>query len=210
MAFQVRAVRSVALCAAVLALALGAAAPAARAADLDPAAAQIQTFDNALLEVMKQAKALGPAGRARKLTPAVEQTFDLATMTRFSVGPAWTTMSDADHAALIEAFRRFTVASYAHNFDGYSGQKIDVDPAVVTRGVDKIVQSHIRSPGQDPVAISYRMRATTGSWKVIDVYFMGTISQLTTRRSDFAATVTSGGAKALIAHMNAQTEKLLQ
>jgi len=192
-------------------LALSAVAPVVRAADLDPAAAQIQSFDSALLDTMKQAKALGPAGRARKLTPAIEQTFDLATMTRFAVGPTWTSMSDADHAALISAFKRFTVASYAHNFDGYSGQKFDVDPAVVVRGPDKIVQSHIRSPGGDePVTIAYRMRATTGSWKTIDVLYQGTISQLTTRRSDFAATVASGGARALIAHMDAQTAKLLQ
>jgi phospholipid transport system substrate-binding protein len=205
MAFSIRA-----LCAAVVVLALSAAAPAVRAADLDQAATQIQTFDNALLDVMKQAKALGPTGRARKLTPVIEQTFDLATMTRFSVGPAWTSMSDADHAGLIEAFKRFTAASYAHNFDGYSGQKFDVDPTVVVRGPDKIVQSHIRSPGEDPVSIAYRMRASAGTWKVIDVLYQGAISQLTTRRSDFASTVAAGGAKALIAHMDAQTQKLLQ
>jgi phospholipid transport system substrate-binding protein len=199
-----------ALGAAVLVLALGVAAPRARAADLDPAAVQIQSFDNALIEVMKQAKSLGAGGRARKLAPAIDQTFDIAAMTRFAVGPAWTGMSDADHTALIEAFKRFTAASYAHNFDGYSGQKFDVDPNVVVRGPDKIVQSHIKSPGDDPVAISYRMRATTGAWKIIDVYYQGTISQLTTRRSDFAATVASGGAKALIAHLDAQTEKLLR
>jgi phospholipid transport system substrate-binding protein len=199
-----------ALGAVVAVVSLSAAAPVVHAADLDPAAAQIQTFDTALLGVMKDAKSLGTAGRARKLTPAVEQAFDLATMTRFAVGPSWTSMSDADHAALIAAFKRFTVASYAHNFDGYSGQKFDVDPAVVVRGPDKIVQSHINSPGGDSVTIAYRMRATTGSWKTIDVLYQGTISQLTTRRSDFAATVATGGAKALIAHMDAQTQKLLQ
>jgi phospholipid transport system substrate-binding protein len=199
-----------ALSAAAAVLALSAAAPVVRAAELDPAAVQIQSFDNALLDVMKQAKSLGPIGRARKLTPAIEQAFDLPSMTRFAVGPAWTNMSEGEHAALIQAFTRFTAASYAHNFDGYSGQKFDVDPVVVVRGPDKIVQSHIRSPGDDPVAIAYRMRATTGSWKAIDVLYQGTISQLTTRRSDFSATVAAGGAKALLAQMDAQTQKLLQ
>ena len=40
----------------------------------------------------------------------------------------------------------------------------------------------------------YRMRELGGSWKIIDVYY-GAISQLTTRRSDFAATsLNAGGA----------------
>jgi phospholipid transport system substrate-binding protein len=60
------------------------------------------------------------------------------------------------------------------------------------------------------VVTAYRMRNDGGTWKIIDVYFQGTISQLTTRRSDFAAALASGGASALIAHMDAQTEKLLK
>ena len=192
----------------VLVLALGVAVPKANAAD--PAVAQVDNFDSVLLDVMKQGAALGARGRARKLTSAIEQTFDIPAMTRFAVGPAWTAMSDADHAALIDAFRRYTAASYAHNFDEYSGERFAVDPSPVVRGPDKIVQSHL-SPGHgDPVSIAYRMRATTGSWKVIDVLYQGTISQLTTRRSDFAAAVASGGAKALIAHLDAQTDKLLK
>ncbi len=48
-----------------------------------------------------------------------------------------------------------------------------------------------------------------GAWKIIDVYF-GAISQLTTRRSDFAQPLAAGGAKGLIAHLNETSDKLLQ
>src|ERR1700722_10020446 len=113
-------------CAALAALSLAAVAPAALAAT-DPAVTQIQTFDSALLDTMKQGAALGTKGRARKLTPTIDQAFDIPAMIRFAVGPAWTGMSDADHAALIDAFRRFMAASYAHNFDSYGGEKFDVD-----------------------------------------------------------------------------------
>ena len=47
-----------------------------------------------------------------------------------------------------------------------------------------------------------------GSWKIIDVYY-GAISQLTTRRSDFAGPVASGGAAGLVTHLNQLTDKLL-
>jgi len=199
-----------ALGAVVVVLMLAFAAPTVRAADTDPAISQVDRLDTALLDVMKHADELGPKGRARKLTPTIEQTFDLAAMTRFAVGPSWSTMSDTDHAALIEAFKRFTAASYAHNFDGYSGETFKVDPNVVVRGPDKVVQTQLITSDGKPVSIAYRMRDKTGSWKIIDVLYQGSISQLTTRRSDFAASVASGGAKALLTQLNAQTDKLLQ
>ena len=195
-------------CAAALAV-LAFSAPQARA-DTDPAAGQVDGFDNALLGAMKQGDQLGVRGRARKLTPEIERAFNIPAMTKFAVGSTWATMSDADHANLIAAFGRYTAASYAHNFSGYSGEKFVVDPNVETRGPDKIVKSQLIVGNGAPLVIDYRMRNDGGAWKIIDVYFQGTISQLTTRRSDFAATLASGGASALVAHMDAQTDKLLK
>jgi phospholipid transport system substrate-binding protein len=182
--------------------------PMSAAAADDPAAARIETFDQALLETMKAGPGLGVKGRFRKLAPVIEASFDLPAMTRFAVGPAWSTMSDAEHQALIKAFTRLSTASYAHNFDTYNGERFEVDPIVQTRGTDKIVQSHLTQTKGAPVSLTYRMRNVDGSWKIIDVYYAA-ISQLTTRRSDFAASVSSGGAKALLAHLDALTDKLL-
>jgi phospholipid transport system substrate-binding protein len=49
-----------------------------------------------------------------------------------------------------------------------------------------------------------------GAWKVKDVYYNGGISQLATQRSDFASTLQSGGAKALVAKLDSLTDKLLK
>jgi phospholipid transport system substrate-binding protein len=129
-------------------------------------------------------------------------------MTQFAVGPAWASMSEADHQALIAAFGRLSTASYARNFDKYNGERFEVDPNVTTRGPDKIVKSQLISGGKT-VQLTYRMREAGGVWKIVDVYF-DAISQLTTRRSDFAAPLATGGAKGLIAHLNATADKLLQ
>ena len=182
----------------------------ARAADLEPAAQTIDSFDQALLATMKQGAALGVKGRFKKLEPAVARTFDLKSMARFAVGPAWSKFSDADQALVTDAFGRLSAASYAHNFDSYDGERFDVDPVVDTRGVDKIVKTKLTPGSGAPVALNYRMRNTTGSWKAIDVFFKGTISQLTTRRSDLAAIASTGDAKAIAANLNAQADKLLK
>ncbi len=202
--------RGLALTAAAVALALTAPPAPAHAAASDPAAAQIETLDGALLDVMKNAHSLGFQGRYRQLTPVVERTFDIPTMIRFAVGPSWASMTPAQQSALTDAFRRLTVASYAHNFDGYSGEQFALDPKVVTRGPDKVVTTRLTTPGEAPNTIAYRMRQSAGAWKVIDVFYNGSISQLTTRRSDFSASLQQGGAPALISHLNQLVDRQMK
>src|SRR5437870_1507916 len=60
---------------------------------------QIENFYDGLLGVMKQGAQLGVEGRFKRLAPQVDSTFDLAAMTKFTVGPSWETMSEADHKA---------------------------------------------------------------------------------------------------------------
>ncbi|MDR3513132.1 MAG: ABC transporter substrate-binding protein [Caulobacteraceae bacterium] len=179
----------------------------ARAAD--PAIAPIDAFDSTLLSVMKDGKSLGPKGRYQRLAPVVHRTFDLPTMTKFAVGPAWASFTPAQQQATIEAFTRLSIASYAHNFADYSGQRFEIDPNVQTRGPDKIVQTHMYRPNDSPVNLTYRMRESGGTWKIIDIYF-GSISQLTTRRSDFAAPIASGGAAGLLSHLNSLVDNLMK
>jgi phospholipid transport system substrate-binding protein len=174
----------------------------------DPATSRIEAFDAGLLGSMKAGPSVGVQERYRRLAPVIERTFSLPVMTQFAVGPAWSSFTPAQQQAAIAAFTKLTVASYAHNFNAYDGERFELDPNVVTRGPDKIVTTHLIRPHDEPVALTYRMRQSGDGWKVIDIYY-GAISQLTTRRSDFAASIAAGGAPALIAHLNALSEKLL-
>lgn len=198
--------RKFAACALALSLAGVPAITQAQAAD--PAAAQIQRFDDALLETMKQAGHLGPQGRYQKLDPVLAANFDLPTMTRFAVGTTWSTLSPTDQAALVRAFRRMTVATYAHNFDGYNNQRFTIEPNVETRGPDKLVKTHLVSP-KETTDLTYRMRQSGGTWKVIDVYYNGAVSSMLGQRSEYASTLRTGGAAALVKKLNAQADDLL-
>ncbi len=57
-------------------------------------------------------------------------------------------------------------------------------------------------PNDDAVDLNYRLRKTGDDWKIIDVYLSGTISQLANYRSEFAATLRTGGADALVDLIN--------
>jgi phospholipid transport system substrate-binding protein len=194
----------------VIALILGctAAASSAHAQAADPASQQIRAFDDGLLNVMKQAGKLGPRERFAMLQPMIEKTFDLPTMTRYAVGSAWATLPQDQQGELVRAFSRMTIATYAHNFDGYAGETFTLEK-VDTRGPDKLVHTRLGGTGA-PTELAYRMRQSDGSWKVIDVYYNGAVSSLLGQRSEFAATLASGGAPALVRKLNSHTDELLR
>ncbi|WP_404368137.1 ABC transporter substrate-binding protein [Sphingomonas sp. MMS24-J45] len=186
-------------------VALAAAAPAL--AQSDPAAAPVQALDDGLLSIMKGGSALGAAGRAAKIGPVVDQTFDIGLITRLSVGPDWLKVAPADQAALVAGMRRLTVAQYAANFSSYSGQSFTIDPKVEARGADKLVRTTLNTPKSESVSIGYRLRQSGGKWRIVDVYYRNAISQLATRRADFESIFAKGGAKALISHLDALAAK---
>jgi len=204
------AVLASALCVGGAGLALSAlGTQAALAQASDPAAQVIDGFDHTLLESMKQAKALGVQGRFRKMEPAVRAAYDLSAMMRVATGAYWTKMSPSDQSALVTAFGRFSAATYAHNFDDFSGQKLVVG-AVDTRLPDKLVRTQLVMGSGAPISLVYRMRQDEGRWRIIDVFYNGTISQLAQQASDFSATLAAGGAPALLKSLDNKTDRLLQ
>ena len=171
----------------------------------DPARAPVQALDDGLIAIMK-AKGTAKA-RGATIAPVIDRAFDLPLMTRLAVGASWTTIAPADQQALVAVFRRMTIAQYASNFDSWSGESFTIDPNIETRAGDKLVRTTLNEPGKPGTAISYRLRLSGGDWKIIDVYYRNAISQVATRRSDFASVLAKGGAKALITHLDAVAAK---
>jgi phospholipid transport system substrate-binding protein len=178
-----------------------------RAQGTDPAAATVQGFYDALVAGMKA----GGTTKSRydKLKPAIEQAFDIPGMTALSVGPTWSSIAPADQKALTEAFERMTIANYARSFDSFSGEKFTVDPAVTARGSDKFVKSTLKPGSGDAIPFNYRLHDAGGSWKIVDIYLNGNISQLAQKRSDFGTTLQSGGPQGLTKKINALADQTL-
>jgi phospholipid transport system substrate-binding protein len=174
-------------------------------AQTEPALATVQALDNGLLTIMK-AKGTEKS-RAQSIAPVIDRAFDLPLMTRLTVGPSWTTITPSEQQALVAAFRRMTIAQYSSNFDSWSGESFSIVPQVESRAGDKLVRTTLNAPGKEPVAISYRLRSSGGEWKIIDVFYRNSISQIATRRSDFAAVLAKEGAKGLVAHLDSLAAK---
>lgn len=194
-----------------LALFAALACSAAKAADAaDPAAAQIETFYAALIDTMKKGGELGLQGRFKALGPATEAAFDLPVMAQLSVGPSWEKVSEAERAAVIEAFERLTLSNYAKNFASFGGEKFTVDPTVKMRGEDKIVESKLVESNGKETPFNYRLHMAGGKWKVVDVYLNGYVSQLALRRSDFSSTIAREGAAGLVKKINILVDRQMK
>jgi phospholipid transport system substrate-binding protein len=169
--------------------------------------ATVQGLYETLLNTMKNGHMLGQSGRFVQLEPVVRRTFDIATMARLSVGPSWATMSESQRQQVTNGFGRYISAIYADRFDSYAGQKLQVtDEQSAATGV--IVHSQIVKANGEPVKVDYLMRKNGDSWLIADVYLDGAISEVATRRSEFAAILRNEGIDGLIAALNRKANML--
>jgi phospholipid transport system substrate-binding protein len=65
-----------------------------------------------------------------------------------------------------------------------------------------MVRSQIVRANGEPVKVDYMMRRKGDSWLISDIYLDGAISEVATRRSEFAAILKSQGIDGLIAALN--------
>jgi phospholipid transport system substrate-binding protein len=167
----------------------------------------VQGLYNALLSTMKNGRILGQSGRFTQLDPVIRRSFDIASMARLSVGPAWAGLSDAQRQQVTESFGRYISAIYADRFDSYDGQKLEVtseQPA--PSGV--MVRSQIIKSNGELVKVDYMMRRSGDTWLISDIYLDGAISEVATRRSEFAAILRNDGIDGLIAALNRKADIL--
>jgi phospholipid transport system substrate-binding protein len=179
------------------------------AADPGSAAVVIDHFYGVLLSVMKAAKGQSFDRRYASLAPAVSATFNLPMMTRIAVGPDWSQLTADQQQRLDAAFAHYTISEYAARFDGFDGERFEVMPTPIPNPNGVVVASRIIKSDGEPVALNYLMRQDgDGTWKVIDVYLDGTISQLATRRSEFVSVLQRDGADGLVELIERRTAAL--
>ncbi len=181
-----------------LALALALGVPSASAADKSPCIEVVEKLHGVALEVMKRAETLGYAGRAARLAPVLDESLDLRFMAEKSVGRYWREASEQMQERLLKTFRRYIIATYAGRFDGYSGQRFETVAEEPALRDTKLVRTRITAPNEDPIALDYRLWKTGGSWKIVDVYLNGTVSELGLRRSEYTAVIKRDGLEALL------------
>jgi phospholipid transport system substrate-binding protein len=164
----------------------------------------VQGLYDALLNTMKNPRALGQSGRFTQLAPVIGRSFDIVSMAR---GPSWSSLTDVERQQMTESYGRYISAIYVDRFDGYAGQKFEVmGEQHAPAGV--MVKSQITKANGEPVKVDYLMRRGSDSWLISDIFVDGAISEVAMRRSEFAAILKSEGIHGLIMALNRKADLL--
>ncbi|MCX7099207.1 MAG: ABC transporter substrate-binding protein [Methylococcales bacterium] len=161
----------------------------------------VEKFQSELIAVMKDGKKLGYAGRYEKLYGPVSNSHDLPKIARIVVGKESEKLSEEQQEKLVDAFSRFSVASYAHNFKDYSGESFVYDSEEETARGGVVVHSHLLIPDDKPVKFDYMLKEKGNSWRIINIIANG-VSDLALKRSEYTSILQRDGFDALIVKIN--------
>lgn len=160
-----------------------------------PARQVVETLDSALLDVMRNAQKLGFKGRFEQLSGVLKKIYDFPNMTRIVTGSNWKAFSPEQRAALADAYMRMSIATYATRLNGYSGEKFEIQgtdiipppsPAV-------LVRTRLIKNGGGEVKLNYRLHTTDEGWRIVDVFYNGSVSELAAQRSQYLDILKSKG-----------------
>jgi phospholipid transport system substrate-binding protein len=192
--------------AALLAFALGASADPAPTPPVADAVQAVNALHDTLLSVMKHASELGYGGRAARIRPVLEAHYDFPFMAEKSVGRGWDDLDAAQRAQLVKAFEDLAVSSYAARFDAWDGERFETDGAQQATHDTLVVRSRIVRSKGEPVELDYRLHPVDGSWRIIDVFLNGTVSELAMHRAEYSAVLRRDGFSGLIAALEKKTD----
>ena len=107
---------------------------------------------------------------------------------------------------MIAAFGHYVAATYADQFDTYSGQQLQVT-GERPYGSDVMVETKIVKANGETTRLDYLMRQGSGS-RISDVYLDGSISQLAVHHSEFHSILQREGVDGLVMALNRKVDLL--
>lgn len=169
----------------------------------------VAQFQGALVEVMKEAKALGVRGRFERLNPIVDRAFHIPLMTQIATAAAWAETSDDKRRDMVHAFRRMNISTLATLFDGYSGETFKIVGEREGPQNTRIVETLLTKPDKSTNEIAYVARQFSSRWYLIDVVVDRGISEISVRRSEYARILKDQGVDGLVKTLNSKADELL-
>ena len=140
----------------------------------------------------------------------VERYFAFQSIARWVLGGrSWKKASDSQRKEYLNLYGDLMVATYAHRFQGYSGEALKVTKTRVIDANQALVESQIaRQGGAKPLVINWRVRGADGKYRIIDIMVEG-LSMAQTQRSEFKAFMRSNGGDmdALLANLDERLQK---
>lgn len=175
-------------------------------------AAVVSQFHDALLDVWKDADKSPATERFDRLAPAMKQAFDLQRMMRGAAGSSWGKATPEQRVRLVEAFTRYSVATYVARFDAYDGQAFQTIGTQPVAEDQVFVETRIEQPGAEPVSLTYVMSRESDRWRIVDVRYVyegKAGNEIPRLHGEFRQTLRTGGPDLLVERLNALADQRL-
>jgi phospholipid transport system substrate-binding protein len=154
-----------------------------------------------LLTVMKDGNKIGYQGRHDQLAPVIKASFDMPFISRTVLGIYWETFNSEQRSRFVETFTQLSIATYAANFDRYSGERFKTISEKEVTGGRILVQSQLTKSDGGQVQLDYLLQRTGSQWRIVNIIAEG-VSDLALKRADYSAFLKSKGFEALLKKLN--------
>ncbi len=145
--------------------------------------------------------------REARFRSLLSQGFDLRFIGRFVLGRYWRVATPDQQNDYIALYGEYLLQTYSSRLGGYAGQNMTVTGARRASDKDIVVSTTIDRPSGPRITADWRVRATDGRYRIIDIMVEG-ISMAITQRSDFASVVQRSGIDGLLTILRARTTKI--
>jgi len=161
----------------------------------------VEELHSTLLAVMKDGDKIGYQGRYDQLAPVIQSSFDMPLVSRTVLGKYWETFNSEQRSRFIEVFTQLSIATYAANFDRYSGERFQTISEKKVIGGRILVQSRLIKSDGGQVQLDYLLQRTESQWRIVNIIAEG-VSDLALKRADYSAFLKSKGFEALLKKLN--------
>ncbi|MBO6950047.1 MAG: ABC transporter substrate-binding protein [Rhodospirillales bacterium] len=124
-------------------------------------------------------------------------------------GRYWRSATDEQRERYLSIFEQLMVATYAHRFQRYTGETLEVAGVQSIDENQVLVRTTLKRPNADkPLHVDWRVRSTEDKLRVIDIMVEG-LSMAQTQRAEFSSLLRSNGGdvNALMANLETRLKK---
>jgi len=176
---------------------------AAPAQAQDAAVAFMDKIGQQVVQIFRT-KDLSDDERLARLVKILDASVDFETIGRLVTGRHWRQATPQQQQEYVRLFREFTIQTIASQLRNYGGETYEITGGRAVDDRDSVVSSKIvRTKGQPPANVDWRVRQTDAGPKIIDVVGEG-VSAVVTWRQEYGEILDRSGFEGLIGRLKEQ------